>query len=420
MKRKRETHMRRRHIVHLDIPDFYAALEQLRRPELKKRPLVLAESSSRSVVQGVNNAARSEGIREGMSLEQVRKLCRRLQVVPPDLSFYKEQHRMILKELDRFSPLVEGSHPGHYFVDLTGTQRLWGPSPDTACRLERRLADQRQLHAQVGLGHNKLISQVAARCVPPGDLGSVFSGWEKSFLTPLPVEILPGVGVKTVAFLSDLNIRKIGQLASFSPQMITAVLGKAGLRLLKLAQGEDLTSVIPFQKAVRLSLTHHLGRDEIDWSHLEISLFQQVEEAAWVLRRHNHFPGEVVVEIRYADGVTVQGRESLSAGIHRLDRRFFEVIRSVFERLFQRRVALRRIVLRFQHLTMPFRQLTLFPWEEENHFQEEGLQKALDSVRLRFGRQAISWGRVLELPPSDGNIPGEGDRSSRFQWSLGR
>ena len=126
-----------RNIAHIDIPDFCATLEELRQPELKKRPLVLAEPGPRAITQGVNKVARTEGIHEGMPLGQAQRLCRRLLVMPPDGRYYQHQHQHILEALGQFSPLVEGATPGHYFVDLTGTRRLWGPCPDAASRINR-------------------------------------------------------------------------------------------------------------------------------------------------------------------------------------------------------------------------------------------------------------------------------------------
>ena len=140
-----------RRITHLSIPDFYATLEELRRPELKKRPLALAEPRPRAVLQGINAVARSEGLRAGMPLTHARRSCRLLQVISPDYRFYREQHQEILSSLNHFSPLVEGTLLGHYFVDITGTRRLWGAATDTAYRMEKELAERQNLLARAGL-----------------------------------------------------------------------------------------------------------------------------------------------------------------------------------------------------------------------------------------------------------------------------
>jgi DNA polymerase-4 len=382
-------------IAHLDIPDFYATLEELRRPELKKRPLTLSEGGPRAVIQGVNSLARSEGLREGMVLGQARRLCRRLTALPPDLRFYREQHRQVIEELGRFSPLVEGTFPGRYFVDLTGTKRLWGPGTDAACRVERHLADRRALVARVGLGGNKLVSQVAASCIPPGDLGFVFPGGEQSFLAPLPVTSLPGVGLKTSSKLYDFNIQQVGQLAELPVETLAGVFGKTGNRLLRLARGIDPTPVIPFQYVPRLSFTRHLGRDEIDRERLEAELFAQAEEVGWALRTHNRTPARFTLEVRYADGVTAQAQRPLSPITTHVDTRLFLAFLQTYRKLVQRRVAIHRMVVELSDFSMPLRQMSLFPWEEVSSQDDLRLQDALDRIRRQFGRGAIAWGRTV-------------------------
>ena len=384
-----------RNIVHIGIPDFYAAVEELRRPELKKRPFVLAEPGVRSVIQGVNGIAGKEGIAAGMVLSHARRLCRRIEVIPSDYHYYRERHREIVRDFGRFSPLVEGTHPGGYFLDITGTRRLWGPEPDIACRIEADMAEKVGLHARIGLASNKLVSQVAASCIAPGDLSCIFPGNEESFFAPLPVELLPGVGRITTSRLEGFNIRKIGQLASFPLDVLAGVFGKTADRLLKIAKGVDPAPVLPSLQAPRLVLAKTLDRDEIDRTRLEAILFRQVEEAGWTLRSHNRCPGCFRLEIRYADGKTAEGRKRLSGEAILADRWLFRSILPVFFQLFRRRVAVRRLVLEFLDLAMPFRQLSLFAWERGLPPRDRDLQRVLDAIRLRFGKGSITWGRTV-------------------------
>ena len=385
-----------RNIVHLGIVDFYTAVEELRRPELKKRPFVLAEPGDRSLIQGANRISRKEGIREGMPLHLARRRCRRIQIIPSDHHHYREKHREIIGEFGRFSPLVEGSHPGGYFIDLTGTRRLWGPEPDIACRMERYMAEKTGLHARIGLAANKLVSQVAANCIDPGNLSFVFPGNEESFLAPLPVALLPGVGRVTASRLAGFNIGIIGQLASFSRDMLAGVFGKTADRLLKIAKGIDPAPVLPSQQAVRLSFTKILDRNEIDLERLESVLFEQVEEAGWCLRSHNRCPAHVRLEIRYADGIAVENRRRLSPESVQSDRFLFRSILPVFYQLFYRRVAVCRIVLEFSDLAMPFRQLALFPWGKQPSLEDRDCQRVLDSIRMKFGQGIIVWGKMAK------------------------
>jgi len=389
-----------RNIVHIAIPDFSAAMEELRRPELKKRPLVLATPGERSVIQGVNGIARKEGITEGMPLCRARRLCRRILTVPTDHYYYRERHREIVGEFARFSPLVEGTHPGGYFIDITGTRRLWGPEPDIACRMEKDLARKIGLHARIGLASNRLVSQVAAHCMEDGNLTYIFDGNEESFFAPLPVHFLPGVGQATASRLAGFNIRKIGQLTSFSVDMLSEVFGRTADRLLKIAKGIDPTPVLPLRQTDRLSLAGTLERDEIDLDRLESVLFRQVEEAGWNLRGHNRNPGWLKLGIRYADGISAEGRKRLSPSTIEADQWLFQAALPLFLQLYKRRVAVRGIVLEFLDLSMPFRQLSCFPWERETRRDEAVLQKALDRIRMKFGKRIISWGKAVK---SDAN-----------------
>jgi DNA polymerase IV len=392
-----------RNIAHIDVPDFCAILEERRKPELKKRPLVLAEPGPRAFIQGVNGTARTEGLREGMPLGQAQRLCRRLLVIPPDGRYYRNQHQHILEALGQFSPLVEGTLPGHYFVDLTGTRRLWGPSPDAAYRMNRRLAAEESLEARVGLASNKLLSQIAAHCITPGDLSCIFPGGENAFLAPLPVITLPGVGPKTSSRLVDFNIGTVGQLAAIPAEALCRVFGGMGSRLLQIARGVDTTPVLPFRNLPRLSVVRTLERDEIDRDQLEAILFQQVEEVGWTLRCHNRYPGHLTLEIRYADGVTVRNQRPLSPITTEVDQRLFRMVRFAFNHLVRRRIAVRRMALELSDFTMPFRQLSLFPWEEATLQDDHKIQKAIDAIRHRFGRKTISWGKAVASGSHENN-----------------
>jgi DNA polymerase-4 len=259
--------------------------------------------------------------------------------------------------------------------------------------MERWLMSEIGLHARVGLAASKLVSQVASTCSYPGDLSCIFPGWETAFLAPLPVTFLPGVGPKTALHLADLNIRQIGQLAALPAGALASVFGKPGLRLLRVAQGIDPTPVVPFRQVPRINIVRQLDRDEIDRDRLESILFQQVEEAGWELRCHNRYPGKLALEIFYADGGTARMERALYPIIAQIDKMLFQAVRPVFRQVFQRRVAVRRMVLELSDFSMPYRQLALFPWEEARFAGGQRLQQALDAIRRRFGREAISWGR---------------------------
>lgn len=380
-----------RAIVHLDVPDYFAAIEENRESAVKRRAVVFAVPGTRSIVQGVNANARKEGIQEGMLLHQAQRRCRGLHIIPPDLATYRKHHENLLKKLSHYSPLVEGAHLGHFFLDLTGTRRLWGPSADAVFSMEKNLFRDDGLPVRAGLAVNKLVSQVAAHVGCSGDLRYIFPGLERSFFHPLPVTALPGVGEKTAKCLSNLNIQFIGDLSGLGAEDICGVLGRGGLRLLQIAQGVDPTPVLPMNHSQKLSFTQDLKRDEIERERIEAAILELSEDAGWQLRSLNRVPGRFSLEVRYADGVTASSDQGLSPAFNRLDLQLFKAVLSTFERLPYRRVAIRRLSLEFSQFQMPIRQMSLFHWDEET--SDRRLQDTLDDIRGRFGRRAILWGR---------------------------
>ncbi len=380
-----------RAVLHLHVPDFCAVLEELRDPSRGRRPLVVADAGGRAVVLAANALARREGIREGMPRAVAVRRCRALQVVPPDRSFYRQVHETVVQDLMAFSPVVEAGALGRYFVDLSGTRRLWGPATDTACRVEEEMLRRRCLPTRAGLAGNKLVSQVAAECVNVGDVSRVFPGGEGIFLQGLPVEALPGLGFKTANRLMDLNIRRVGQLAALSPEMLFPVFGNHASRLVKLARGEDSLPVVPSEKDTALKLVHELERDEIDWNKIDAVLLRLVEEAGWMLRRRNRLPGRVLLEVRYADGVEAQGSQNIRLCGQVLDRVLFQTVRGLARSVCQRRVALRRLAVIWSRFALPLRQLVLFPETGLLQDREQRIQAALDIVRSRYGHQALVW-----------------------------
>ncbi len=386
-----------RTIVHIHVPDFCAVMEELRDPSRSRKPLVVASPGKRAVVQSVNRRARREGLREGMLLSKALRRCPRLQVVPFDPFLYQRAHEDILQDLSRFSPLVEGTTWGRYFLDLSGTWRLWGAATDTVCRMEEEFFRHRSLRVHAGVAVNRLMSRVAAECVRMGEVGWVFPGSEKDFLSPLPVTFLPGVGPQAAARFRDLSIQTIGDLAELAPEHLVPVFGRSGWRFYRWARGEDSSLVLPFEKRSVLRFARDLPGEEIHPAVWDAFLLELVEESGWVFRRHNRVPCGGRLHVRYADGV--EGRKTVRVPSWKIpiDRFLFHHLRRPFRDLLCRRVALRRIVLEWTDFRMPFRQLPLFPASKSSVERECRIQRALDRIRARYGTSAVEWGRRWEV-----------------------
>jgi DNA polymerase-4 len=386
-----------REILHLDIRDFCIALERQRRPDLREWPVVVAPGQGRTVVQAVSPEAREEGIHPGMVVARARRYCRRLTVLPPDFSLYWQAQEKIVAALGRFSPLVEPTSLGHFFVDATGTRRLWGGLLDRADRMRRLVDTEFKLDAAVGMASNKLVSRVASRVVKVRELCDVFPGLEASFLAPLAVNFLPGVGeVTTARLLAELNLRTAGELAHISPVLLSQIFGAAGQRLRSMALGEDPSPVVTPNAAPILRQEVQLPEDDNHRYRLLGYLYGLVEALGRRLRSQNRCPGELALTATYSDGVQAGARERLAVAgceLH-LDSFLYQAALRLFNRTVQRRLRLRHLALNAAYLQSPLSQMALFPWDDPGRGKEVKLLRAMDQIRRRYGNHAIFYGRV--------------------------
>jgi DNA polymerase-4 len=376
-----------RNILHLDIRDFCIALERQRQPQLRSWPVGIASGQGRTALQAVSSEARQEGIQPGMVVARARRLCRRLAILPPDLSFYRQAQKQVVTVLDNFSPLVEPADWGHFFVDATGTHRLWGTLLDTADRMRRLVSQNCHLDTAVGLASNKLVSRVASGVVRVRELCDVFPGVEASFLAPLAVNLLPGVGeVTTARLLHELNLQTVGELATVPATLLGTVFGGAGQRLRRMARGEDYTPVVTPRAAPILQDEIQLPEDDNHRSRLLGRLYGIVETLGQQLRSQNRCPGELALTVTYANAVGCE---------FHLDSVLFKAASGLFDRTVQRRVRINRLVLRVARLQPPFGQLALFPWDDLARNKEIELLRAMDQIRQRYGNGAVRYGRTI-------------------------
>ena len=388
-----------RNILHLDIRNFCIALERQRQPALRDWPVVIAPGRGRTVVQAVSPEAKQEGIYPGMGVARAQRRCRRLNILPPDFSFYRQVQEQVITSLGTFSPLVEPVGLGHFFIDITGTRRLWGTLLDTADRMQRLVSRDFQLHTAVGLASNKLVSRVAAKVIRIQELCDVFPGVESSFLAPLRVSLLPGVGeVTTTRLLAELNLQTVGELAVVAPVLLDGVFGAAGQRLRRMAMGEDSSPVVTPRAVPTILEEIQLPKDDNRRSRLSGHLYGLVEGLGRQLRSQNRCPGELTLTVTYADGAQARTRERFSAAgseFH-LNSVLYGAALRLFDRAVQRRLRIRRLALSAAYLQSPIGQLALFPWDDSHSGKETNLLQAMDHIRDRYGNGALYYGKTTE------------------------
>jgi DNA polymerase-4 len=344
----------------MDLDAFYAAVEVLRRPELQDEPVLIGGSpEGRGVVMTASYKARESGVRSAMPMARALGLCPRAIVLPADHREYRRRSRQVMAILGEFSPLVEQMSIDEAYVDLTGQIKSWNEAADVARLIQRRIDDEEGLSASLGVASNKLVAKVASDRDKPGGLTVVPQGDETTFLAPLPVRVLWGIGPVTAARLAKMGVRTVGDLVRLSEDELRARFGRHGGGMFRQARGIDRRPVVVEREAKSVSQETTFSRDVSDVDELLKRLERLSEGVARRLQRSKLAAGTVAIKLRYADFSTLSRQMTLAvptddAGV------IFQTAKILFVRTWQRGRSVRLLGVAGRHLSTPIGQLPLF------------------------------------------------------------
>jgi len=290
-----------RAIAHVDMDAFYAAIEQRDRPELRGRPVIVGASpGGRGVVSAASYEARPFGVRSAMPISRAARLCPHAAFLPVDMRKYQRVSVQVMGILADFSPLVEPVSVDEAFIDLGGTEALFGSPLDAVRTIKRRILTATGLTASAGLAANKFVAKVASELEKPDGLVVVTAGDEERFLGVLPVERLWGVGRVMAKTLRDLGFTTIGQLQRAPRAVLAQKFGKHGEALYDLAFGRDERPVEPFGAPKSIGAEETFGIDCTDPERLKTTLRAHAERVAAELRESAFAAARVTVKLRLA------------------------------------------------------------------------------------------------------------------------
>ena len=382
-----------RDILHLAVPDFAVALARAVEPSLRGQPLAVAPTlSSNSLLRCVSTEARRDGVVPGMSIHLARKCCPTLHLLTPRPELAARAASTLRELASDCSPLWEPSGDGRLFLDLTGSRRLLGSPLDTAARLEREIADRLRLPATCGAAGNKLVARMAADYLDRPGICDVLRGSERSFIAPLIVTALPGIGsLRAERLLQDLNLRRIEQVAALTVAQLEPICGPFAALLQQRAQGIDPDPVRLPRRSTKVVEETLLERYCNDEAPVRAALGRLAEKCGLHLRQLGRAATSLRLTLGYADGARAERRLSVGAPCQ-LDLELMAAADELLQRTWQRRIRLRFLRLGCEQLVAPDRQLNLFAGSQRNE-AENTLQKTLDQLRQRFGAEAVQWGR---------------------------
>ena len=379
-----------RTILHVDLDAFFASVEQRDRPELRGKPVIVGgDPHGRGVVSASSYEARRFGVHSAMSLREAVRRCPDGVFLPVDGRRYQQASREVMAILRRFTPQVEPISIDEAFLDVTGSRQLFGDGRAIALAIKTAIREDVDLPASVGVATTKLVAKIASDLRKPDGLVVVEPGEEASFLAPLPISRLWGVGGKTASALADYGVRTIGDLAALSPDLLVRRFGKHGAALASRAQGMDDDPVHQGDPAKSVGHEHTFDVDTSDREIIERTLLAMSDGVAGRLRSAGVRASTIAVKIRDSSFRTITRQRTLPEPTDMTD----PIFRAAVELA---RPEVRGIRVRLLGVTASNlggrEQLGLFPSEEP---RRRAAIEAADTIRRRFGERAVTRGRLV-------------------------
>ena len=380
-----------RTILHVDLDAFFAAVEQRDRPELRGKPVIVGGGgpNDRGVVSTASYEARRFGVHSAMPLRQAGRLCPKGIFVPVDGAKYVRVSKQVMAVLRRFTPLVEPVSIDEAFLDVTGSQALFGDGETIARRIKAAVRDDTELSISVGVATTKLVAKIASDLRKPDGLVVVPPGEEAAFLAPLPITRLWGVGAKSAAALREYGVRTIGDLAALPPDLLVRRFGKHGAALAARARGHDADPVSMRDPAKSIGHEHTFDVDTSDREQIERTLLAMAEGVAGRLRDSGVKASTVAVKIRDSSFRTITRQRTLREPTD-LTEPIFKVALELA------RPEVRGLRIRLLGVTASGLgerdQLALFAADDP---RRRRAVEAADIVRHRYGERAITRARLV-------------------------
>lgn len=381
-----------RHIIHVKAPAFPIQIERLKDPKLKGYPLVIAPPDERAVIYALSDEARQAGIRPGMPVSSALKHCRDVVVLPPDEPQYFKIATKINRILGRLSPVVEPARQGHSFVDITGTQRLFGGAVNTGVLAQKEIKRRLQMDMRIGVATNKLVSKLAAVSAQEPWPEYVKNGDEADFVAPFRVYLLPQVTRKIHQQMRDFNIHFVRELAEVTLPHLTMLFGRLGVQLNDYAHGIDPRPVLPPAQTPAIVEVKLLDSDTNDFEIIQAILLMLVEKATKELHRKKMTARKFRLYLRYSDYKEEKTEKRFPAPTN-CELEIVPIAEELLKKIVRRRIRIRQVAVKFWDLKPQSAQLSLF--DSQKPERSDKMRKAMDKIRSRYGHEAIQFARAL-------------------------
>lgn len=377
-------------IIHIDQDAFFVSVELLKNSSLIGKPVIIGGLSDRGVVASCSYEARKFGIHAAMPSRMAKQLCAHAIFIRGNMDEYSKYSHMVTDILQERVPLLEKASIDEHYIDMSGMDRFHG-CMKFAHELRLRVIKETGLPLSFGLSVNKTVSKIVTNECKPNGEKQVSQEDVQTFLNPLSIKKIPGLGQATYIKLSGMGVRQIYTLAQIPQEQLFRVLGNNGTNLWMKAHGIDNAPVVPYREQKSIGTQSTFENDSIDTHKIKQLLTSMVTDLCFQLRSQRKLAACITVTIRYSNFET----HSQQSRIPYTSLDSFLIIRAkeLFDKAYSRRILLRLVGVKLSHLVSGYEQISLYSASEEQY----KLYQAMDRIRSRFGEKAVKLASSIDI-----------------------
>lgn len=387
---------RPKHIIHLDMDAFYPSVEVLDNPQLRGQPVIVGGSRQRGVVSSASYEARKYGVHSAQPMATAMRLCPNGIVLPVRMARYKEVSEHVFEIFHIFTPLVEPLSIDEAFLDVTGSTRLFGSPVEIAKKIKQMVAEKTGLTISAGVAPSKFVAKIASDMEKPDGLTVVPADKVRTFLDPLPINKMWGVGKVTQKALSRLGILTFKDLSQMSVAVLEKNFGKHGIHMHRLSMGLDERDVVTSHDVKSIGHENTYSEDILDVESAKRELLSLANRVARRMRRKGFEGKTITLKVKYHDFVQI----TRSVTLHRRTNDSTEIYANICGLVEKTAVGKRPVRLLGISLSKlsdsgSGRQLSLFNHRTAKEKRKK-LNKTLDSMFEKFGNKGIRPGSLID------------------------
>ena len=377
-------------IIHIDQDAFFVSVELLKNSSLVGKPVIIGGTSDRGVVASCSYEARKFGIHSAMPSRMARQLCPHAIFIRGNMEEYSKYSHIVTDILQEKVPVLEKASIDEHYIDMTGMDRFYG-CMKFAHELRLQVMKETGLPLSFGLSVNKTVSKIATNECKPNGERQVPLDQVQPFLNPLSIKKIPGLGQATYIKLSEMGVRFIYTLSQIPQEQLFKVLGNNGTSLWQKAHGIDHSPVLPYREQKSIGTQSTFETDSIDTHTIKQLITSMVTDLCFQLRAQRKLTACITITIRYSNFETHTQQAKIPYTT--LDSFLIGKAKELFDKLYNRRMLLRLVGVKFSQLVSGHEQINLYSASEEQY----KLYQAMDRIRNRFGDKAVKLASTINI-----------------------